>query len=188
MVRKTQEPSTSPHKAAASADTAPLVAHFVRVLAELRDVYRELAPLGALRRKAVRNADARAFQHAIEAEAALAMRLRELNRRRVASVDAIVRLTGRPEQGEPTAIWLSEQLPPEIGESLREAAEDLRLAIVAVQQDVATDRMATEAIASHLRGLVRSVGDGVSHARTYSRAGEVERGRHQVVSMMDVTS
>jgi len=182
------ETSIPTRKTGSAPDTAPLVAQFVRILSELCDVYRQMAPLGEARRSAVRTADAPALRETIEKEATLVARLRDLNRQRVACVTALTRIVGRPERAEATATWLSEQLPPEQGEEVRELAVALREAIERVQKRVATDRLATETIAAHLQGLVRTAGDAMSHAQTYGRSGQVERGRHQVVSLMDVTS
>jgi hypothetical protein len=141
-------------------------------------------------RDALRGADQRGVEAAISKHhdaikqvAFLEQQRRELVTQAIRSVPA---LTGmRPEQL--TLTLLASHADQHARAGLSAKARTLRELVVRVQGGAATLKTATMSLLAHMEGLMRQVGQQLSHAGTYSRRGVVEPGG-TVISAVDMQS
>ncbi|MFZ4574380.1 MAG: flagellar export chaperone FlgN [Phycisphaerales bacterium] len=137
---------------------------------------------------AIRVADAKGIQRAVETQRPLWGRAAELERQRKEIAARAV--SGRPElmKAYGTDIRLS-TLAGLTSEAPRlvAMAERVRQMIDAVHQRVQVVRRATESLLNHMEGIARQVCGTLNHAKTYGRRGRVEAGP-SVVSALDLRS
>ncbi len=79
------------------------------------------------------------------------------------------------------------QFNPADKERIGQRQTRLRELISRVQEEQNAVRVASENLASHMKGLIKQVSASLSHAGTYSRGGAVAPSRTQVVSSLDLT-
>ncbi|MFG0256684.1 MAG: flagellar protein FlgN [Phycisphaerales bacterium JB043] len=161
----------------------------VEVLESLCEVYARLEELAGARRGAIRSVDHRGLADALEGEQSLTGRLVMLNQRRMDAVRAIEGVIGRPERGETSVRWIVERLEAgERRERLAEVGERLRELIRATKRRTESDRLATEKVCAHVRGILQAASERLNHAGTYGQRGTIDARGGQIVSAMDVTS
>lgn len=144
----------------------------------------------AAHRDALRAADARAVDaavarhhDAIKHVAFLEQQRRELVMMAIRGVPELV--GQRPEQV--TLTKLASHSTQGTRAALLTKARTLRELVTQAQGGAATLKMATLSLLAHMEGLMRQVGQQLSHAGTYSRRGVVEPGG-TVVSAVDMQS
>jgi flagellar FlgN protein len=62
----------------------------------------------------------------------------------------------------------------------------LRELIARIKEEQAAVQVASENLASHMKGLIKQVSASLSHAGTYSRVGSVNPSRTQIISSLDL--
>lgn len=153
------------------------------LLTDLLDVHRALLVTAEEHRAALRTADGSRVERAAERSLALHERVALLDARRRELV------ARHPIPGvSPERIRLSD-LALSVGgaeaERLLALAEETRAVMARVNDEHRTIRAASQTLLAHLEGLMRQVGQTLSHARTYSRKGFVEAGV-PIVSSLDL--
>ncbi len=81
---------------------------------------------------------------------------------------------------------LMEQFNPKDRERIGQRQARLRDLIMRVKDEQDAVRVASENLANHMRGLIKQVGESLSHTGTYSRVGSVSPSHTQVVSTLDM--
>ncbi|MHC4976420.1 MAG: flagellar protein FlgN [Planctomycetota bacterium] len=159
------------------------------VLDSLCEVYERIEEVACERREAIRGVDHRGLASALEREQGLSGRLVMLNQRRMEVVRAIEGVLGRPERGQTSVRWIEERL--EAGgmrDRLGASASRLRELIGASRGRIKSDRLATDRVCAHIRGILHAAMERLNHAGTYGSGGTVESRGGPIVSAMDVTS
>lgn len=170
-------------------DMSAACERLARSLESLCAVYEELERLALQRREAIRGVDHRGLHRVLESERAVASRLVVANQERGDAVRVIEGEIGRPEQGMTTVRWIVEQLGElSCARSLGEVAERLRGLIAISQKRLASDRLATDKVVAHIRGILHAATERLNHAGTYGQRGTLETRGGQIISAMDVTS
>lgn len=152
------------------------------------ELYRTLEGCLAEHERALRAADARALQQAVEAQRPLWTRAAELDRQRREITARAA--SGRPEllKAHGTEVKIS-HLAGLTSEAPRLVAfaEKVRGLVERVHERVRVIRVATESLLAHMEGIARQVSGSLNHAKTYGRQGRVEAGP-SVVSALDLRS
>lgn len=160
------------------------LAHGVEsLLIDLLDVHRALLVTAQEHRAALRTADGSRVERAAERSLVLHEQVAMLDARRRELV------ARNPIPGlSPERTRLSDLARAAGGadcERLLALAEETRAVMARVNEEHRTIRAASQTLLAHLEGLMRQVGQTLSHARTYSRKGFVEAGV-PVVSSLDL--
>lgn len=95
------------------------------------------------------------------------------------------RLIARPDGRPSTMEELLEVVDSADRKRLSERASSLRGLIHKVKEEQEAVRVASEALAAHMQGLMQQVASKLSHAGTYGRAGRVET-HGQIITGVDV--
>ncbi len=155
-----------PRPAPTAAPCPPDADRLDTLLSTLIDEHRALLALAHDHRDALGQADARRLQAVVEQTGEVLERIRTVE-------DERRRLVARPD-GRPNTI---DELLQVVGEADRHRlsgrAATLRDLIQTVQREHETVRLASEALATHMKGLMQQVAAKLSHAGTYGRAGRV---------------
>lgn len=169
----------------------PLAADLEQILRELTAEHEKLSETSRRRRAAIASADPAGMAECLTAEAAIAQRIALIESRRESLVQRAMERFDRPADADadwrPTVTWIAGRLDePEatrvvaLAGALRELIERLRAERIAV-------RDAADALASHMRGLIRAVERRLSHSGAYGRRGVVAAGP-AVFSALDLTT
>ncbi len=149
------------------------------LLTDLEREHETLLSLAGEQRNAVMSADARALQRITSETAETLGRIAHTEHTRRSLVTGVDGTT-------PTLEQIATTLDPERAESLRERAASLRSLMERIKEEQDAVRVASEALAAHMKGLVEQVSSKLSHAGTYSQRGAVRPTTQQVVSGVDV--
>lgn len=163
----------------AGLDTAAARAWLVELIAE----HERLLVVLAEHRRAIARADAKAMGVWIARENEIVARLRELNERRRGLITGLPRL--QRSATLPTLSQLLESVPEAERGDLSALIERARERMTAASREQAVVRASSEAMLSHMSGMLARLEASRSHAGTYSRAARVES-RATVVSGLDV--
>lgn len=149
------------------------------ILAEMTREHQKWLVLIEQHRDAVRHADPRGVERALEAQRHLMANLAATEQTRQETVRALWKRFG-PDAASamnaplPKLGKLLDVLPPTHREALRAKAQELRRLIERVRYEESSLKAATAALSAHIEGLMRHVGRRLSHAGTYGRRGVVE--------------
>lgn len=149
------------------------------ILAEMTREHQRWLVLIEQHREAVRAADPRRVERALESQRHLMANLASIEQTRQETVRSLWKRFGPPAQGAlneplPKLGVLLGVLPMPQRDSLRAQAQELRALIDRVRFEENSLRAATAALSAHIEGLMRHVGRRLSHAGTYGRRGVVE--------------
>lgn len=158
--------------------TAPDADRLDTLLAELIEEHRALLGLARDHRAALASADAARLETVVVRTGEVLSRIRAVETERQ-------RLTAGPDGRPGTLDQLLHALDETDRGRLSDRAATLRELVRTVQREHQTVRAASEALATHMRGLMQQVASRLSHAGTYGRAGRVEPAG-TVVSGVDV--
>ncbi|MCC6322813.1 MAG: flagellar export chaperone FlgN [Phycisphaerales bacterium] len=156
-----------------------------QVLRSLINEHEGLLKIAKTHRAAIAAADPRAMADCLNAQAATAARVADLERQRQA---AVIALTGAaPARSRVTISQLAASLPEAARVRLLAAADGLREILNRLHGEHTAIRTAAETLSSHMEGLMRQVCRKLSHAGTYARTGNVD-GHIAVTTALDVRS
>jgi hypothetical protein len=161
-----------------AAPAVPDIDRLDALLVALIDEHKSLLSLTHEHRDAVAQADARKLKGVIEQTGAVIQRVAQVETERQ-------RLVARPDGRPSTIDELLAVVDSADRDRLSGRAAALRALIQQVREEQEAVRLASEALATHMRGLIQQVASKLSHAGTYGRAGRVET-RAQVMSGVDV--
>lgn len=149
------------------------------ILAEMTREHQKWLVLIEQHRDAVRGADARGVERALEAQRHLLANLAAIEQTRQETVRALWKRFG-PDAGSATNAplprlgTLLDVLPEAERGALRTQAQELRRLIERVRHEESSLKAATASLSAHIEGLMRHVGRRLSHAGTYGRRGVIE--------------
>jgi hypothetical protein len=153
------------------------------LLNDLLNVHRALLIAAEDHRSALRAADGTRVQAAAERAATLHQLNTLLDQRRRELVAAHPIPGQPPEKVRLSDLAMLVEQPDR--DRLLGLAEETKAVMSRVNDEHRTIRVATDVLLAHLEGLMRQVGQTLSHARTYTRKGFVEAGS-PVVSALDL--
>jgi flagellar biosynthesis/type III secretory pathway chaperone len=158
------------------------------LLSALRDLYESLGQRLDEHQSAIRAANTRAIDAAVQAEQQLLDRLAgmEQKRREVVAKAASAHPALAKAHGNQITLSMLAALTPE-QQRLAAFAESLRQLIDRVNSKLKIIREATAQLLTHMQAIASQVSAGFNHARTYGRAGKVDAGP-AVVSALDLRS
>ncbi len=165
----------------------PLVEELETLMRDLLVRYERLRTLAGERLEAIRRADGGRLAAVIGHENELVQEIAELEKRRIGVVGRFAERVGSPERTQTTMSWLAARVGEPVRGRLLGLARTLRETIEAVRRENGVARVAAEALAQHMAGLMKTVAAHLNHAKTYGRGGTVDAGP-AVVSALDVTS
>lgn len=168
----TPPPAARPSRAAPAPKapakhTPPDLDRLDALLSGLIDEHRQLLGLTRDHRAALSTADAQALKAVVEQTGAVIQRVNTIETERQ-------QLVARPDGRPSTMDELLAAVNAADRQRLTQRAGTLRDLIRTVQQEQEAVRIASEALATHMRGLMQQVASKLSHAGTYGRAGRVE--------------
>lgn len=149
------------------------------LLTDLENEHGALLELAGRHKDAVRQADS----------AELGRVVRETNStlERIAHTEQTRRrLITQPDGSLPTVEQIASRVDAPHAKTLRARSKSLRSLMERVSEEHKAVRAASEALATHMQGLIEQVGSRLSHSGTYSPKGSVAPGRQQVVSGLDL--
>lgn len=161
---------------------AVLVADLERVLVELKNVHEQMLAVVREHRAAASRADLGAMSSAVARQGELARTIAEIDRRRASIATALLGGQGADSAKLTRVIAAA---PPESRERLAGLSAVLRDVLLRLHHEQQALKLATEALALHMEGVMRQVYRSVSHTGTYIRSGRVDTAV-QVVSALDV--
>lgn len=168
------------------APTAPIrpdapteLARLASILSDMTREHQKWLILIGQHRDAVRAADTRRVELALDSQRSLMASLASMEQARQDAVRGLWKRFGPAEPAGannplPRLGTLLNVIPSPERESLRRQAEELRRLIEQVRSEESTLKAATVALSAHIEGLMRHVGRRLSHAGTYGRRGVVE--------------
>lgn len=168
-------------------DASELAQRLGTLMDELVDSYSSLVELARERETAIRTSDAQRLAGCIRRENAIVQRIAELDRQRGEVVDAIAPMLGSQHGAATRVSWVAERIGGAERERLRVLIARLREVTATLTALNEVCRVAAEALASHMTGLLHAVARHLNHAKTYSRGGRVEAGA-RVVSSLDIST
>lgn len=168
----TPPPAARPSRAAPAPkapprQTPPDLDRLDALLSGLIDEHRQLLGLTREHKTALSTADAQALKAVVEQTGAVIQRVNSIETERL-------QLVARPDGRPSTMDELLAAVNTADRQRLTQRAGTLRDLIRTVQQEQEAVRLASEALATHMRGLMQQVASKLSHAGTYGRAGRVE--------------
>jgi small-conductance mechanosensitive channel len=168
----TPPPAARPSRAAPATkappkQTPPDLDRLDALLSGLIDEHRQLLGLTRDHKAALTTADAQALKAVVEQTGAVIQRVNTIETERQ-------QLVARPDGRPSTMDELLAAVNTADRQRLTQRAGTLRDLIRTVQQEQEAVRLASEALATHMRGLMQQVASKLSHAGTYGRAGRVE--------------
>lgn len=149
------------------------------IIAEMTREHQKWLVLIEQHRDAVRHADPRGVERALEAQRHLMSNLAAIEQTRQEVVRALWKRFGPDTGGAvnaplPRLGTLLEVLPATHRDALKAQAQELRRLIERVRYEESSLKAATAALSAHIEGLMRHVGRRLSHAGTYGRRGVIE--------------
>jgi hypothetical protein len=165
---------------------AEAAARLESVLTGLSMEYDRLERLGADRLSAIRKADLSSVAMTIGAESEIAARIAELNKQRAEAASGLGVLLGVMDE-QATASTLARRAAGKVGETVLDAANQLRTVIDRVQRQNARAQIAAQTLAAHMQGVLRAAQGKLNHSGAYGSRGVVAPGP-SVVSMLDMVS
>jgi len=176
------KPSIAPrgtlNRAPAGPTAVPDIDRLDALLGSLIDEHRSLLDLTGEHRDAVTTADMVKLEKVVEQTGEVLQRVQRVESERQ-------RLVARPD-GRPSTIGeLLKVVDSADRERLTDRSGTLRSLIEQVQSEQDAVRDASEALATHMRGLMQQVASKLSHSGTYGRAGRVVT-KAQVMTGVDV--
>lgn len=187
--------STSPRSKPPAHPAHPAVPNALAVATErldaaLRDLigaHEELLRLAASQRIAISRADARALSDILNAQAAVAQRVVELEQQRQGAVVLLTKAAPQAAGAKATISQLARAIADPARSRLLALAERLRDLLNRLHIEHMALRAAAESLSSHMEGLMRQVCRKLSHAGTYARSGAIDTGG-AVLTALDVRS
>lgn len=170
-----------------SAPADPMIIELEGILESLGARMAELVELAGSRLDAIRAAAPAELAQTIGRENAVVQDIAEIEKRRIRVVGELARRYGSKAGVNTTFTWFADRIGGSSGERLRRLARGLRERMEMLTQLNDTAALATNALISHMQGLMSQVGARLSHARTYARTGAVPPGP-AILSSVDVTS
>lgn len=142
-----------------------------RLLAALAGEHERLRAITAARRAALSRADAVALGACTTDENEVVQRIALLDKERATLALVAARAFGLPATESPTLSWIAANVPESRRGSLMAAAGRLRDLIATVRHERAAVGQAADALANHMRGILRAVEQRLTGAAAYSRSG-----------------
>ena len=170
-----------------SAGVDPLVAELEGLMRGLLVRYERMRTLASDRLEAIRRSDGERLALVIGQENQLVQEIAEIEKVRIGVVGRFAERLGSPSRTQTTMSWIAERLTEPVRGRLLGLARTLRETIESVRRENAVARTASEALARHMSGLLRTLAAHLNHAKTYGRRGTMDAGP-AVVSALDVTS
>ena len=170
-----QTPAATPARGA-------LFSELERVLIELTEIHQRMLGTVQEHRGAISRADLSGIAGAVARQGEMARAVASIEERRAAVVSALVGGAGRDQVRMSQVIATA---PEAFRERLSGLASVLRDVLTRLHQEQQALKLAGEALAVHMEGVMRQVYQRVSHAGTYVRSGKVDTAV-QVVSSLDV--
>lgn len=161
-------------------DPAALVDELTAVLAALLKEHEDLLPITIRHREAVATADMLALQQVNELQQQAAERIGRLEHRRGQLAAALA------PHASPTLPSLAAAFP-HARETLTTLAERIRDVASRISREQRAVRIAADALAEHMQGLMKQVARKLSHAGTYGRRGSVDS-PVQVTTALDLVT
>lgn len=169
---------------------AALADNLDSLLDSMSSAYTRLGDAGDAHREAIRSADARAVELAVQRESLIFRELQKLDHQRrelVALAHAAFPPLRKTPAERTTLTQLASQTPDTRRGVLTAKAASLRMLVQSVQDRTAGIASAASSLLAHMEGVMRQVARQLSHSGTYSRRGVVEAGG-SVVSAVDIRS
>ena len=151
--------------------------------------HERLLALAGEHRALLARVDGKGIEALTQRQAELVRQIATLEQQRRAAARAV--LGAGPKRGgdpEPTIQQVRAALPEPERSAIGVLADRLRGLIERIRHEHRVLRRATGLMLAHMEGLMRQVGQALSHAGTYSRTGSVGAGRATVVSALDLTT
>ena len=171
--------------------TDTLAADLEQILRDLTAEHEKLSATSRRRRAAIAGADAAGMGECLTEEAAIAQRIAAIETRREALVQRAMERFDRPADADadwrPTVTWIAGKLEEPDASRVAALAGSLRELIERLREERLAVRDAADALASHMRGLIRAVERRLSHSGAYGRRGVVAAGP-AVFSALDLTT
>lgn len=202
MNRSTLQPPTPPPPPHSSAPVPPprgvLVDPKLSVAQPLEDLLEDLIAAherlldqARRHRDALAAADPAGIAACIQSQNQTVQQIAGLERERMALVATAVERTGLDPK-QPTLTAIVARLPVAARERLKALGDQLRTLLQALHREHEVLRMAAEALAAHMDGLMHQIGRKLSHTGTYERprTGRVVHSgpSAQVLTALDMTS
>lgn len=165
--RPAHTPPAAPAAGAAGAAPLPDVNRLDALLATLVEEHRTLLALARSHRDALAHADSERLKAIVDQTGQVLQRVHAVETERQ-------RLVARPDGRPSTMDELIDAVNDADRRRLSDRAGTLRTLIQNVQHEHEAVRAASEALATHMRGLIQQVAGKLSHAGTYGRGGRVE--------------
>lgn len=165
----------------------PMVEELETLMRDLLVRYERMRTLAGTRLEAIRQSDGGRLASVIGQENELVQEIAEIEKRRIGVVGRFAERVGSASRTQTTMSELAERVGEPVRGRLLGLARTLRETIHAVRGENRVARVAAEALAQHMSGLMRTVAAHLNHAKTYGRGGTVDAGP-AVVSALDVTS
>jgi hypothetical protein len=161
------------------------------VLRRLTAEHERLSATSKRRRQAIARADAAAMGACMTEESEIAARIAAVEGQRESLVQRAIARFGRPADApadwRPTLSWIAARLEEPDASRLAALAGALRELIERLRAERQAVRDAADALAGHMRGLIRAVEHRLSHSGAYGRRGVVAAGP-AVFSALDLTT
>lgn len=170
----TKQNRTTPETRAGAIDADRLD----ELLGGLEDEHATLLGLAHEHRQALTHADVEALKRVTMQTSEVLMRIARIERER----QGLITQGGHPVD---SLDELLERFDASDRERISERRKRLRELIERVRDEQQAVKLASEQLANHMKGLMKQVSASLSHAGTYSRGGNIDTGRAQVVSALD---
>lgn len=171
--------------------TDTLAADLEQILRDLTVEHEKLSETSRRRRAAIAGADAAGMSECLSLEAEIARRIAAIESRRQTLVQRAMERFDRPADADadwrPTVTWIAGRLDEPDASRVAALAGSLRELIERLREERLAVRDAADALASHMRGLIRAVERRLSHSGAYGRRGVVAAGP-AVFSALDLTT
>jgi len=152
------------------------------LLVDLEHEHENLLELAGQQRDAIIRADTKDLGQVVEKTTQTLGRIAHIEQDRQ-------KIIALPDGSIPTvhqiAAQLIEQNDQHLADSLTQRSKSLRTLMLKVNEEHKAVRQASEALSTHMNGLIKQVSAKLSHTGTYSRRGAVDPGKSQVVSSLD---
>ena len=156
------------------------------LLCNLQQLYQNLSARLAEHELAIRKANPKAIEAAVQSQRPLWEEAARLDQRRREITAKMATLHPKLVKAKGTQVTLTDlaTLLPESGR-LTALTGVVRGLIESVYERVRVIRRASESLLAHMEGMMRQVSGTMNHARTYGRGGRVEAGP-SVISALDL--
>jgi len=169
----------------------PLAVQLEQILRDLTTEHEKLSETSRRRRRAIATANTAEMAECLSKEAEIARRIAQIETDREGLVARAIERFGRPADADaswrPTVTWIAGRLDEPDASRLAALAGSLRELIERLRGERLAVRDAADALASHMRGLIRAVEHKLNHSGAYGRRGVVAAGP-AVFSALDLTT